>query len=131
MSRFQLIEVRKLAAVDMAWLGTQFVLVEYALGVVLPLALGLMSLRSGLAQPGLGNWQTLLGAWLVTIAANYVPLFLYALAIVRGGTVQEEGLPELKHARRYRIQQAMILVPFLVAAVAFAQERRHRQQQPE
>ena len=100
-------------------------------GVVLPVALGLMSLRSGLAQPGLGNWQTLLGAWLVTIAANYVPLFLYALAIVRGGTVQQEGLPELKHVRRYRIQQAMILVPFLVAAVAFAQERRHRQQQPE
>jgi hypothetical protein len=131
MSRFQLIEVRKLAAVDMAWLGTQLVLAEYALGVVLPVALGLMSLRSGLAQPGLGNWQTLLGAWLVTIAANYVPLFLYALAIVRGGTVQQEGLPELKHVRRYRIQQAMILVPFLVAAVAFAQERRHRQQQPE
>jgi hypothetical protein len=130
MSRFQLIEVRKLAAVDMAWLGTRLVLAEYALGVVLPLALGLMSLRSGLADAAPG-WQTLLGVWLVTIAGNYVPLFLYALAIVRGGTVQEEGLPELKHARRYGVQQAMILVPFLVVGVAWAQERRRRKQQPE
>ncbi len=36
---FQLMKVRNLAAVVMAWLGTRLVLAEYALGVVLPLAL--------------------------------------------------------------------------------------------
>ena len=130
MSRFQFVKVRKLAAVDMAWLGTHIVVAEYMLGVVLPLALGIMSVRTGLAAPDPANWRTLIGAWLIAIAANYVPLLFYALALVRGGTVQEEGLPELKHARRYGIQQAMILVPLLVVAVAFAQER-HRRRQPE
>jgi hypothetical protein len=73
-----LIEVRKLAAVDMVWLGTRIVVAEYALGVVLPLALGLVSLVMGLSQqPDLANWQVVFGIWLVTIAANYVPLFLY------------------------------------------------------
>jgi membrane protein implicated in regulation of membrane protease activity len=70
--------MRKLAAVDMAWLGTRIVVAEYALGVVLPLALGLMSLVMGLShQPDLANWQVVFGMWLVTIAANYcsaVPL---------------------------------------------------------
>jgi hypothetical protein len=128
MSGFRLIEIRKLAAVDMAWLGTWVVLPEYALGVVLPLALGLVTLRVALVQPEPANWQTFFGVWLVTIAANYVPLFVYALAIARAGTVREEGLPELKEAKRYGIQQAIILVPLLVVAVAMAQERRRRKQ---
>lgn len=128
MSGFRLIEVRKLAAVDMAWLGPRIVIVEYALGVIFPLVLGLLSARAGLTQPEPGNWQTMFGIWLVTIAANYVPLFLYALAILRADSVQKEGLPEFKHARRYCVQQAIILVPFLVAAVALAQERRRRNQ---
>jgi hypothetical protein len=87
---FRLIEVRKLAAVDMAWLGTRVVVAEFGLGILLPLALGLMSLGAGLSQwPDLFNWQAVFGIWLVAIAANYVPLFLYALAIARAGTVQQ------------------------------------------
>ncbi len=42
----RVIEVRKPAALDMAWLGTRVVLAEYALGVVLPAALGTLSLAS-------------------------------------------------------------------------------------
>jgi hypothetical protein len=45
----RVIEVRKLAALDMAWLGTRVVLAEYALGVVSPAALGALSLGSGMA----------------------------------------------------------------------------------
>jgi hypothetical protein len=123
----RLIEVRKLAAVDMWWLGTRVVVAEYALGVVLPLALGLVSVGVGLGhEPDLTQWQVVLGIWLVTIAANYVPLFLYALALARTGTVQEEGQPELKHARRYGIQQVIILVPLLVVTLAITQEHRRR-----
>ena len=39
----KVIEIRKLAAVDMAWLGRRLILTEYALGVILPLALGALS----------------------------------------------------------------------------------------
>ena len=121
-----MIEVRKLAAVDMAWLGTRVIVTEYALGVMLPLGLGILSLCAGLARQDLANWQTILGAWLLTISANYVPLFLYAVAIARGGTVREEGLPEFAQAGRYGIQQAIILVPLFVVFLAFAQERQRR-----
>jgi hypothetical protein len=120
------IEVRKLAAVDMVWLGKRIVVAEYALGVVLPLALGIFSIRVGVTHES--TWQTIIGAWLVTIAANYVPLLLYAWSIMRAGTVEQEGRPELARARRYGIQQSMILVPLLVVGVAVAQEHRRQRQ---
>jgi len=122
----KLIEIRKLAAVDMAWLGPKVIVAEYACGVVLPLALGAFTLRSTLSSPKPLNWQTFLGLWLVSIAANYVPLFLYALSIARAGTTKAEGEPERAHARRYGVQQVMILIPFLVVVVAVIQERRRR-----
>ena len=119
-----LIQIRKLAAVDMAWLGSRVIVVEYLAGIVLPLALGVLTLRSTLSSFTLFTWQTLLGIWLVTIAANYIPLFLYAVSIIRRGTVEAEGKPEIKNARRYGLQQVMILVPFLVVVVALIQEVR-------
>ena len=120
------IEVRKLAAVDMVWLGERIVVAEYALGVLLPLALGIFSIKAGVAQQS--AWQTVVGVWLVTIAANYVPLFLYAWSIMRAGTVEQEGRAELARARRYGVQQTMILVPFLVVGVALVQEHRRQRQ---
>src|SRR6516164_4009607 len=118
-----MIELRKLAALEMAWLGARVIVTEYALGVMLSLVVGIFSLRAGLGQQDLVNWQTILGTWLVTISANYVPLFIYAVVIARAGTVQKEGLPEVAHAARYRIQQAIILVPLFVVLLALIQER--------
>ena len=127
----RLIEVRKLAALDMAWLGTRLVLAEYALGVVLPAALGTLSLGLGVARHAeLYQWPVLGGIWLLTIAANYVPLFLYAVALARAGTVQEEAQAERPHIRRYVLQQAMILVPLLVLALSVAQELGRRKVPP-
>jgi hypothetical protein len=122
-----MIGLRKLVAVDMVWLGTRVIVAEYALGVVLPLLLGMLSIRSGLFSPVYSAWETVLGLWLVTIAANYIPLFIYAVIIARGGTAKEEGQPELAHARRYGVQQVIILVPFLVVVLALVQEGRRNQ----
>ena len=122
-----LIDIRKLAAVDMVWLGTRIVLAEYGAGIVLPLILGLWSVRQGLAQsPGQTTWSELMGLGLIGIAMNYVPLFLYACAIAKAGRVEQEGRPELARASRYGLQQAIILVPLLVVVVALAQERHRR-----
>ena len=118
-----LIEIRKLAAVDMAWLGSRVIVAEYFAGIVLPLALGAFTLRS--IYPF--HWSKLFGVWLITIAANYIPLFIYAVTISRSGTVATEGQPEIKHARRYGFQQLMILVPFMVVIVALIQELRRNQ----
>ena len=117
------IEIRKLAAVDMAWLGSRVIVAEYFAGIVLPLGLGAFTLRS--IHPF--HWSKLFGVWLITIAANYIPLFIYAVTIRRSETVATEGQPEIKHARRYGFQQLMILVPFLVVIVALIQELRRNQ----
>ncbi|HUI88974.1 MAG TPA: hypothetical protein VLX61_09635 [Anaerolineales bacterium] len=117
-----MISIRKLAAVDMFHNGTRFILSEFALGIALPLVLGAWSIRAGLGSQSV--WETLVGAWLVGIAANYIPLLVYAVVIVKGGTVKEEGQPEMAHAKRYGMQQVMILVPLMVAVVALIQEHQ-------
>jgi hypothetical protein len=81
-----------------------------------------LSIRAGRFGPVQSGWETALGIWLIGIAANYLPLFVYAVLIARGGTVKEEGLPELAHAKRYTAQSVIILVPFLVAVLALVQE---------
>jgi hypothetical protein len=112
----------------MAWLGTRIILAEYALGIFLPLLLGLLSIRSGLFSPVFSTWEAASGFWLVSIAANYVPLFIYAALLARGGTVKAAGEPELARARRYGAQQIIILVPFLVVVLALAQEASRRRE---
>ncbi len=122
-----MINIRKLAAVDMALNGTRFILWEFALGVVLPLILGLLSIRAGLMQSSPVNWESAMGFWLVGIALNYIPLFLYAILIAKAGTVKQEGEPEIQHAKRYGVQQVVILIPLLVVILALVQEARSRQ----
>ena len=120
----RVIEIRKLAAVDLAWLGARIIVPEYVLGVAAPLAFGLVSLAGGLPS---GSWfQIVFGLWLLGIGVNYAPLLLYALAIVRAGAVEAEGRPEIVRARRYGTQQVVILVPLLVVALAILQERARR-----
>jgi hypothetical protein len=122
-----MIYIRKLAAVDMAWLGARVIIIEYIFGVVLPFILGLLSVRAGLAASVLVRWEVALGIWLITIAMNYIPLLIYAVLIAKAGTVKKEGEPELVHAKRYGVQQVIILIPFLVVILALTQERRQHQ----
>ena len=51
-----MINVRKLAAVDLYFLGPKIILAEFGLGVPLMLALGILSLRSGLIRTH-ATWQ--------------------------------------------------------------------------
>ena len=117
-----MINIRKLAAIDMAWLGTRVIVTEYAVGVILPLALGLLSVRAALHDGSIMGWEGALGVWLVCIGLNYVPLLVYSALIARAGTAKEEGQPEFVRARRYGVQQVIILVPLLVDVLAIIQE---------
>lgn len=127
----KLIEMRKLVAVDMALHGRLFIIAECALGVLMPLGLGLFFLRISLSSSPLIRQilDVLVGLWSLGTAANYIPLFLYAVSIAKSGTVKAESDPELPHVRRYNVQQLVILVPFLVAIVAIDQERSRRRRQ--
>ena len=118
-----LINIRKLAALDIAFLGPRFILAEFGLAVFLCPALGLFTLLRSHSV-----WQVILAVYLFSLGANYVPLLAYAIAIVCCRTAQQEVAVEAadraRHFRRYRGQSLLLLIPFAVPALAIIQERK-------
>lgn len=115
------IDIRKLAAVDIAFLGPRFILTEFSIGVFGSLGLGVLSLAKTHSFGG-----TLLGIYLLCIGVNYVPLLLHAIGLWRHGTALQEiaeELPEKRQMfRKYRRQSLFLLVPLVVPIVAVIQE---------
>jgi hypothetical protein len=111
-----MIDPRRLAAVDLAFLGPIVILSEFALGVVGPIALGAFTWHK---SQSLG-W-TLFGVYLMTLGINYLPMLLHAIDLVRKGSAQLEIADEAgdrqRLFRKYRAQSHWLLVP-LVAPLA-------------
>jgi hypothetical protein len=125
------INIRKLAALDIAFHGPKFILIEFALGVFGCAALGLFSLYFGLfhdSNPSL--FAIIIGCYLLLIALNYVPLLLYAISIERHKSALEEVASELEHkekyAKKYAFQSTLLLIPFAMPAIATYQELQKR-----
>jgi len=78
------INLRKLAAIDILFLGSQFILAEFAAGVLLSTALGIFVLVRGHSF-----WQAVLGVYLVCLGINYVPMFACAVDITRKQSARE------------------------------------------
>ncbi|HYM97727.1 MAG TPA: hypothetical protein VET26_10515 [Candidatus Sulfotelmatobacter sp.] len=119
------LNVRRLAALDMALHGPRFIVIEFALGVGGCGVIGGLSLSAGirLLPHGL-SWQLILGIWLLCIALNYVPLLLHAIDLARRGKARQEAATELTNpsqVRRYGLLQLWILVPFAIVIFALLQ----------
>jgi hypothetical protein len=112
-----MIEIRKLAAVDLAFLGPWIILPEFALGVLRPPALGALTLRRSESW----GW-TAFGLYLLTLSLNYVPMLLAAIQLVRRGAAHGEIADEAGDrrllSRKYRRQSLWLLVPLVVPVVA-------------
>ena len=119
------LNVRKLAALDMALHGKRFILIEFGLGVLACAVLGGLSLAQGLRLLRNGfNWQFVLGVVLLWIGLNYVPLFIHAVDLAGCGRAREEAGHELASRevlRKYSVQQLWILVPFAVVVLDLIQ----------
>ena len=101
----------------MTFLGTRVIVGEYAAGVLLCGALGILSVS---------KHSLILGLPLLWIALNYVPLFLHSVDLARRGTARQEVAPELadqREARSYSLRQLWILVPLAVDVLALLQLR--------
>ena len=123
------IQPRKLAAIDIAFLGRPLIVTEFAAGVLLGIALGafiLLRARSPL--------QVVLGAYLVALGLNYVPMLLCALAIKDGNAAHAEIAGDLNDKSRamakYRRQSLYLLVPLIVPIVALRGRLRSSAQSP-
>ncbi len=112
--------MRRLAAIDIALLGYWLIVAEFAAGVLLAGFLGLFILfRSH------SFWPIVLGAYLICIAINYVPLLLYAVSFGSRENARSEMADELTNQRqamaKYRLQSLFILVPMAVPVLAILQ----------
>lgn len=84
------INIRKLAAIDILFFGSKLILAEFGAGVLLSTALGIFVLVHGHSF-----WQAVLGVYLVCLGINYIPMFAYAVDITRKQSAREEIAQEL------------------------------------
>ena len=68
------INLRKLAAIDLVFFGSKVIIAEFAAGVLLCGALGILVLvqRDSFTQ-------LVLGVYLIGLSINYVPMLIYAI----------------------------------------------------
>jgi hypothetical protein len=121
-----MINPRKLAAIDIVFLGSKLIIAEFAAGVLLSVALGAFVLFRAHSF-----CQFALGIYLITLGINYVPMLVYAVTITREQSALAELGDELKEKHRamakYRRESIVLLVPLLVPILALAQERSKAQ----
>lgn len=119
------VNIRKLAALDMAFLGPRLILAEFAFGVFGPILVGLFSL-----ERTHGRSQRMIGVYLILLGINYIPMLIYALVIYRNRSACEEVADELanrtKIASRYFPQTLLLLIPLVVPVLAMWQELQRR-----
>lgn len=115
---------RKLAAIDLAFLGPKLIVSEFTLGVLLSIALGVFVLLRGHRSPA----QIALGLYLISLGLNYIPMLVYAIAINKAKSARRELGNELDNKRaamkNYRRQSVWLLIPLIVPIVALTQARR-------
>lgn len=124
-SRAWLLDVRRLAALDMAIHGPRLILIEFAAGVVGCAVLGALAFAHGIQLLPRGMaWQLVLGVVLLGMATNYVPLLLHAIDIASHSDPRVEAAYELARpevARQYTARQLLLVVPLAVAVLALVQ----------
>jgi hypothetical protein len=117
------IDLRKLAAVDLAFLGPKVILIEFALGILGPLGFGVLTLIRSQSAGGV-----LFGAYLVSLSLNYIPMLAYAISLSRRGHPEAEFADELGDRRqlfrKYRRQSLVLLVPIVPLIVAASRRKR-------
>jgi hypothetical protein len=113
----RLFNVRRMVALDMGLHGPKFILIEFGLGVPIPLILGWSLITQGFL---------VFGAYIFVLGINYMPPLAYAVALRESyGEVVDMKDPGLgKLNRKYSIQQFLVFIPFFVVALAIIQRFR-------
>ena len=128
--RERFINVRRLAALDIALHGAPLILIEFGAAVVIGAALGVWLVSTAIAiSQSAALFRLVLGAYFLCIAINYAPLLLYGIDIARRGSARHEVAAELaekdgRSARRYGAQSLLLILPLVIPALALAQELR-------
>lgn len=119
-----MLKVRKLAAIDLHFLGAKLILAEFGIGAIGSILLGVISVWQGKHRFH-AMWMMLFGVYLIFVGINYVPLLLHAIDICHRGSAELEISGELENRkeafREYRRQSLFLLVPLVVPIAAILQ----------
>jgi hypothetical protein len=115
-----MVNVRRLAAVDLLGLGPKIIIPEFTVGALGAIALGTLTL---VRSRSVG--ATAFGVALIGLGVNYVPLLIHAIGLVRGSGV-EDAIAEEAGDRpalyaKYRKQSLWLLIPFVVGIAGVSQ----------
>ena len=127
MKPYTIIKVRKLAALDLVFHGKTFILVEFALAVLLCAAVGLSILHGANHSP----LMVILGSFFLGVSLNYIPLLLSAISIVKNKSAQQEVAYELEnkdtYGGKYTLQSILLLLmPLAMLLLAVYQDLQKR-----
>ena len=124
--RETIMNVRKLAALDIVFHGPRLILAEFAVAVILGCGLGILQFFLFFHNSGHPLPIGFMGLFFSWIALNYTPLLLYTISIVRSKSAGQEVAFELEHkeiyARKYALQSLWLLLPLVVPVLAIFQE---------
>ena len=124
------INIRKLAALDIVFHGSRFILAEFIAAVILGAGFGAFSFFAFFRNPDHPFFDFIVGFVLMWIAINYVPLLLYTISISRRKSAALEVAYELEHkdfyARKYTLQSLLLVLPLVVPVLAISQEVQQR-----
>ena len=117
-----MIDLRKLAAIDIVFLGRKFVLAEYGFGVIFSLALAIFVLLRSHSY-----WQLTLGIYFIGLGVNYIPMLAWAISIRHKQSALSELESELANESRamtkYRRQSLILLIPLLAVVLTITRQR--------
>jgi hypothetical protein len=118
--------LRRLAAIDIVFLGYKFVLAEYAVGVFFSATLGLFVLYRSHSF-----WHVVLGLYLITLGINYIPMLAYTLSLANKESAQAELGDELTDKpaamSKYRRQSLLLLIPLAAPILATVHHQESEQ----
>ena len=124
------INIRKLAALDIALHGAKLILAEFAFAVAFGAFIGPFNLFVFFRKPGHPLAVAIAGFFFTWIAVNYVPMLLYAISIARRKSAEREVALELErksyYVRKYTYQSLLLLLPLVVPLLAVFQEVQKR-----
>ena len=109
-----IINVRKLAALDIVFHGPKFILIEFALAVFICASVGLSILHGANHSP----LMIILGSFFLGVSLNYIPLLLYSINIAKHKSAQQEVAYELEHKDRYAAKYTLQSILLLLMPLA-------------
>ncbi|MBO0683006.1 MAG: hypothetical protein J2P45_07615 [Candidatus Dormibacteraeota bacterium] len=124
------IDVRRLAIVDIAAHGSTLILAEFVGAFILLTVLGALSLAAGLGhRAGPVAWMVAVGGAFVGMGLNYLPLLVHGVPAARGRSAPALAAPELaepgRYAWTYLWQSAVfLLLPLAMLTLALVQLSR-------